>query len=121
MSASIRAKGIPASPNPPTSTVAPAWMPATASSAVSNSWVRAMSRRLVLQHHGESLPYADADGCHPPAHVAFAKDLGQSADDPAAGGTQRVAERDRTAPGVDHSGIDPPGVDTGQRLHRKRL
>ena len=51
----------------------------------------------------------------------LAQPVRQRAEDPAAGGAQRVADRDRAALGVDDLRVDLPGVDAGQRLDGERL
>ena len=62
--------------------------------------------RRVLQHHGQPLTDTDADGGHAPAVARLAQPGGEGAEDPAAGGPERVPDRDRAALGVDDLGVD---------------
>ena len=83
---------------------------------------RVTTRCDVLQHDGEALADADADRGHaPPVRRASRSTVGQGAEDPAAGGAERVADGDRAAAGVDDPGSTFQRVDAGQRLHGERL
>src|SRR4051794_6297884 len=91
--------------------------------APSNPLVTAGSARGrdVLEDDGQPLPHADADRRHAPAVTALAQHLRQRAEDPAAGGAERVPDRDRAALRVDDVRVDLPRVDTGERLDGERL
>ena len=74
----------------------------------------------VLEHDGEALADPDADRGDAPALAAGAFSTAASVpSDPAAGGAERVADRDRAAAGVDDRGVDLPGVDAGEGLRRR--
>ena len=121
ISASISATGIPARPKPPTSTV---------------DAVRDVGDRLVRPVVAErrsrvttTFSSTTASAWPTPMQIAATPHrspdsrsrVRQGAEDPAAGGAERVADRDRAALGVDDLRVDLPGVDAGQRLHGERL
>ncbi len=128
ISASISSTGMPASPKPPISTVAPSATSATASR-------RRRRRRTPASHDAcpvtgsvtfsrttaRAWPTPMQIAATPHRSPGLAQPVGQRAEDPAAGGTERVADRDRAALGVDDLGVDLPRVHAGQRLHGERL
>ena len=57
----------------------------------------------------------------PPAVSVLSQDLSERAEDPSSRCAQRVPDGECTATAVHDGGIDTPGIDARQGLHRERL